>query len=249
MKINFLDLTVNAYNWQSRRKLEKIAELDIRHKRIKENLYEINPLIQIKTAKELFPWIDLDDNEFRQQWEFKGLDLKGYFDYTNRILISVTRYNEPGFNVIFPFYCYKEDGKGPFPVLVDRGWFPDYWNDKFDKAAKANSHIEENIIGVLYKGDKKNQFSQENDLKNNKFFTQRPEEIAKILNLDNYEICSKFIVKERKTEDYKKIYPQKVNINELMFTQISPQKHQEYAYFWFFVSSLNLATNVYVWLI
>lgn len=138
-------------------------------------------------------------------------------------------------------------------MLVDRGWFPDYWNDKFDKAAeKGNINVQkkaESIRGVLYKGDKKNQFSRDNDLQNRKFFTQRPEELAKILNLENYEISSKFIVKEFKTEDYKQVYPQKVTMNELMFTQISPEKHQEYAYFWFFVSSLNLATNIYVWLI
>lgn len=223
--------------------------MEIRHKRIKENLYEINPYIQIKSAKELFPWINLDENEFREQWEYRGLNLKGYFDYKNKIMISVTRNNEPGFNIVVPFYCYCENGKGPFPVLVDRGWFPDYWNDKFDKAAQLNLKKEETIKGVLYKGDKKNQFSRENDLQNKKFFTQRPEELAKISNLDNYEICSKFIVKEFKTEEHKQIYPQKVTMNELMFSQISPEKHQEYAYFWFFVSSLNLATNVYVWLL
>jgi len=192
------------------------------------------------------------------------LDLKGFFDYKNKIAISITRNNEPGCNVVIPFYCYEvegENGKGPFPVLVDRGWFPDYWNDKFDKAAmaagkdkkdnkdKTQKDKMESIKGVLYKGDTMNQFSRENDLENRKFFTERPEELAKILNLDNYEVCSKFIVKEVKTEDHKQIYPQKTGINELMFTQISPERHQEYAYFWFFVSSLNFATNVYVWLI
>jgi len=178
------------------------------------------------------------------------LNLKGFFDYKNKIFISTTRNNEPGFNVIIPFYCYMEDGKGPYPILVDRGWFPDYWNDKFDKAAnKNNKQIEESIRGVLYKGDKKNQFSRENDLENKKFFTQRPEELSKILNLENTEICSNFIVKEIRNEDHKQIYPQKVTINDLMYTYIPPSKHQEYAYFWLFVSVLNVATNIYVWLI
>jgi len=143
-----------------------------------------------------------------------------------------------------------DNDKGPYPVLVDRGWFPDYWNDKFDKV--ANKKLGENfecIKGVLYKGDKKNQFSKENDLERKRFLTQRPEELAKILNLGNYEISSNFIVKELKTEDTKQIYPEKVSINDLMFTQISPSKHQEYAYFWLFVSTLNFATNIYIWLL
>lgn len=256
----FTDLTITAYRWQSRRKLEKIAELDIRHKRIKENLYAINPFLNTESARDIFPWIESSEKNFKENWEYRGLDLEGFFDYKNKILITTTKNNEPGYNVVIPFYCYSEAGTNRlFPILVDRGWFPDFWKDKFDTIANKSNFTKddlnnirnergslEHIKGVLYKGDQLNQFSKENDLVNKKLFTQRPEELAKALSLENYEICSKFIVKEIKSD--KKIYPEKVTVNDLMFTLITPAKHQEYAYFWLFVSLLNFGTNIYIWL-
>ena len=58
------------------------------------------------------------------------------------------------------------------------------------------------------------------------------------------------MIKEIGIEEEKKIiYPEKISIGDLMLTQITPQKHQEYAYFWLFVSILNFSTNIYVWLL
>jgi cytochrome oxidase assembly protein ShyY1 len=191
----------------------------------------------------------MDDIEFRKNWEYFPIEIKGIFDYNNKILISTTRSTESGYNVIMPFYCYNLENKGPLPILVDRGWVPKIWMKKYDEENEENFNKIESIKGILYKGDKNNKFSKENDLENKKFFTTRPDELAKYFELSNQEISSKFIIKEIIREEDKKIYPEKVTINDIMFTQITPKKHQDYAYFWMFVSILNFSTNIYIWLL
>merc|ERR1711957_1032429 len=100
-------------------------------------------------------------------------EIKGIFDYNNKALISTTKSSESGYNIILPFYCYSLENKGPFPILVDRGWIAKDWVKKYEEDCERNLNKIESIKGILYKGDKDNKFSMENDLVEKKFFTTR----------------------------------------------------------------------------
>ena len=72
----YKDNTFWAYKWQNRRKLEKIEEIELRKKRLKNE--------PLKIGKE-YPWIDKSEDEFREKWEFLPINLNGYFDLNKTI--------------------------------------------------------------------------------------------------------------------------------------------------------------------
>jgi hypothetical protein len=43
--------------------------------------------------------------------------------------------------------------------------------------------------------------------------------------------------------------PRQALPSDICYWYVSPQKHQAYATFWFYVSGLNLIANAYVWLV
>jgi len=239
----FCYLTFNAYRWQSRRKLEKIEEIAIRDKRLKEDGLQLNEKI-------------LKEFKMRDELEFKPVSLRGYFsdDY---VLVNRTREAEPGFHVVSPFYCYKDDSGVYRAVLVDRGWIPYTYKEKF--LSKNNKDKNLSVVkGVIYKGDSKNKYTLSNTDTNEakeKLISMNPEEISCLLKLENKDITSQFVVKEvdfdflDKNKGQNNLhYPIKVSYTDLMVWYVTPKKHQDYANFWITVTVMNIISNLFVWM-
>lgn len=237
----FAVLTFKAHNWQKRRKIEKINEIKIREERLAETPLKIDKDVLI--------------NDFeKEKVQYKPIELYGYFDYKNSILINKTKDSDPGFHVVTPFYCYKDNNYKYQALLVDRGWIP------YDFILNNNEKQKfEKITGIIYKGDKTNKYSQVNDKKdtelNNelsqstkKIFYMIPSEISNIIKLDNQDIASKFIIKQVDLrENSKQLYPRCLTKNDLMTWTITPEKHQDYANFWITATTLNIISNLIVW--
>jgi len=238
----FCMLTFNAYRWQTRRKLEKVKEMENRDKRLKEQGLRLNDEI-------------LRYFKMVEEWEFKPVILKGYFG-DEHVQVFRTRENETGFHVVSLFYCYHDEAGVIRPVIVDKGWIPYTYSDIFFENFKKGNIME--ISGIIYKGDKKNKYSlTSNDLNEarDKLISMNPEEISEILKLENKNISSQFIVKEvdfnllNKNKGKKNPqYPTKVSYNDLMVWYVTPEKHQNYANFWITVTVMNIISNLFVWM-
>lgn len=262
LKFFNLDLTISAHRWQKRRKIEKTHEIGLREKRL-----NAEP-IKLDFEKINFP---NEDDLFREEWEFRPIELEGYFD-NKMIFITKTKEAEPGYQVISPFVCYKDNEGRNCAILIDRGWIPYDWKENKDNMEKMQNENKKSrkIHGVLYRGDRKNKFSsgEEEDNKNliqkenisGKWINEQPSELASYFKLANKELASKFIIKQvdfMKNENNnfvnsqysRNMYPKLCNLNDLMFWTITPQKHQEYANFWFCASFFNVISNIFVWLL
>src|SRR4051794_14532047 len=88
----FAILTFNAYNWQTRRKSEKIQEMTDR-----ENSLAHDPILMNEDFLSKFV--------MKKEWEFKPVELIGFFD-DKKLLINKTKDGETGFHIVSPFYCY-----------------------------------------------------------------------------------------------------------------------------------------------
>jgi cytochrome oxidase assembly protein ShyY1 len=239
----FFYLTFNAYRWQSRRKLEKIEEIAVRDKRLKEDGLILNQEI-------------LREFKMNDELEFKPVILKGYFsdDY---VLVNRTREAEPGFHVVSPIYCYKDEFGVDQAVLVDRGWIPYSYREKFFDKNKQEKNFYV-IKGVLYKGDTKSKYSLSSagtNVDKDKLISMNPEEISDLLKLGNKNISSQFVVKEidfdfiNKNKGMKSMqYPIRVSYNDLMVWYVTPKKHEDYANFWITVTVMNFISNLFVWM-
>jgi cytochrome oxidase assembly protein ShyY1 len=226
-------MTFNAYKWQKRRRYEKIAEMDIRYKRLNGKPYTFEG--------EKFPWADIDESQLKADWEFMPVKVKGHFDNTKTVYIQRTKDNEPGYQMVNPFYC------GDVAILVDRGWVPGDWleiRDNFESYLNKPTEI----IGILYKGDKLNKYSEDKiTTDNNILLTMDPGNIAEICKLNN--VSGQFMLKELSTGVKEVEYPRKLKINELMTWYITPETHQSYSNFWLFITVMNILSNCYIWLL
>jgi cytochrome oxidase assembly protein ShyY1 len=239
-----LVLTFNAFNWQTRRKQEKIADVDLRRKRLVEEAIILNDSIEVlKNSLN-----NITDKEFTDNWEYRPVELTGFFDYSKEILVNRTKDSEPGYLLITPFYICKEYSKESDVVFVDRGWVSSDWpiqQTKQSKSKDLNKIIK--IKGIIYKGDKKNRFSNMNHNENNKFFLLDPKDFSNCLNLGNSDISGEFLIRVVNFNSENKSHPIPLTKEDLMFWTITPQRHQDYANFWFTATMLNIASNIFVW--
>jgi len=230
----FTIATYNAYKWQIRRKFEKTEEM----RRRKTSLLQ-EP---IKIDSEF-----LENFQIKTEDEFLPVELNGYFG-NKRLLINKTRDGETGYNIISPFYCYKDKDGYDQPLIVDRGWVPYEYIEKFNDTESANKKIIK-VKGIIYHGDKENKYSKKtsediSDVKN-KLFYMIPNELGNFLEIKN-AFTNKFIVKLIDLES-KQAYPRLVSYEDLMVWRITPEKHQDYANFWIIATILNISSNIIVW--
>lgn len=75
-------LTANACVWQKRRKLEKEIEMKER-----ERMLKLPPLI----IDDVFLWETDNDEEFKENWSYRQVELKGRFVGEKTVFIRRTR--------------------------------------------------------------------------------------------------------------------------------------------------------------
>jgi cytochrome oxidase assembly protein ShyY1 len=244
----FAFLTFKAFQWQTRRKAEKIEEIEHRIKQLN------NP--PIKLTDELIKEIESNDNN-KSLWEFKPLELNGSFIKTNNnakiIKISKTKEAEPGYQILKPF-CYdkiklsKNDIYKYKCIIVDRGWVPLDFKIDDDEYDTRNY---KKVQGVVYYGDIKNNFSKSG--LDGKWITISPNELANYLNDEQIEVNNKFIIKQVDFDanDNKNSspYPMILKKNDLLIWTISPERHQDYANFWRAATIFNIISNGIVWIV
>jgi cytochrome oxidase assembly protein ShyY1 len=234
----FAYVTYKANKWQIRRKQEKIIEIETREHRLEET-----PRILDRET--------INEFKMSEEWDFRPVQLIGHFDADKRLLINKTKDSEPGYHLVSPFYCYKDEQGNEKALLVDRGWIPsDYRLDRL----QLDYNRESNITGIIYKGDTFNKYSKITDdsceAMRNKLFYMNPRELALNLKLDN-PIASQFIIKVvdfgNQKKSFKKQFPLLIKKDDLMVWTISPEKHQSYANFWISVTVFNVVSNIFVW--
>jgi cytochrome oxidase assembly protein ShyY1 len=238
----FLFLTFKAYKWQTRRKQEKIIEIENRDKILKQQPIRIN--------NEFF-----ENFKMNEEYEFTPVELIGNFDKDKKLFILKTKDGEPGYHIVSPFYCYQDEEGKDKALLVDRGWIP--YNYPLEKLNLSNQNEKISIRGVIYRGDKMNEYTKKGDDASsgdkNKLIYMNPEELAENLKIEN-KIASQFLVKvtdfgeDNKNKKYDfSHYPKIMKREDLMVWYVSPKKHQDYANFWITATGINIISNIFVW--
>ncbi|KAK7314656.1 hypothetical protein VNO77_33183 [Canavalia gladiata] len=129
-------ITFGLGTWQIFRRDEKIKMLEYREKRL-----QMEPL-KFSSA---YP-----SNEELDSLEFRKVVCKGVFDDKKSIYVgprsrSISGVTENGYYIITPLMPVANcpDSVG-FPILVNRGWVPRSWKDKFLEASQN-----ENLVDAL----------------------------------------------------------------------------------------------------
>ncbi|CAJ1952100.1 unnamed protein product [Sphenostylis stenocarpa] len=121
-------ITFGLGTWQIIRREEKIKMLEYREKRL-----QIEPL-RFSSA--------YSSNEEVDSLEFRKVVCKGYFDDRKSIYIgprsrSISGVTENGYYIITPLMPVPDcPDSVSFPILVNRGWVPRSWKDKFLEASQ-----------------------------------------------------------------------------------------------------------------
>jgi cytochrome oxidase assembly protein ShyY1 len=184
-------MTFKAFLWQKRRKLDKIEEMDLRFKRLEGEPFRVEEVDKL-------PWVGVDSELFKQEWEFRPILVKGHFERKKCVYIQRTKESEPGYHLVCPL-VYSNG-----MILVDRGWVPLDWEqvkENFEENTN-NLNATDTIVGVLYKGDRLNKYSEDKiDKSSNKLLTMDPKTIAEVLNLLDKDTSGTCVFKQQSQSD------------------------------------------------
>ncbi len=234
--------TYNICDWHKRRMSEKLSQIQVRSQRISEEPSDI----QNHYINNQFPWMGLDVKQFNTQFAYKPIELHGQFDHSKQVLVEKIHQGEEGFDIITPFYCYVDETGKVQPVLVNRGWIS--YDEKTSNAHMANNMGPISIKGCLYQGDGSNKYSKKNDIAAEKFYTQKPDEIATYMCLPNKKLASQFVVKQVEFNPVNRTsLPLVYNVSELGQFPITPETNLKYANLWKYLTFGNLFSNMMVW--
>lgn len=238
-------VSFNVYDWQLRRFLEKKRETQMRIERVSEKPKNIQTFYNGHSEKS-FPWIGLNVKELNTEYAYRPIELNGQFDHSKQILVDKIKEGEEGFDVITPFYCYRDEHGEVQPVLVNRGWIPYDAKENFLYLVDTVGQI--SIKGLVYKGEESNKYSKENDIKAEHWNTLKPEEIATVMYLPNRKLASQFVIKQIEFNPVNKSsLPVVLNITDLARFPISEESNANYARFWKVAAFLNIFSNLFVW--
>lgn len=238
----------NIYDWHRRRMLEKYHEISIRNTRVSEQPENIQNFYSNTEVTKKFPWIGLNQRQFNETYAYKPIELNGTYDHSNEVLVARNKSGEEGFDVITPFYCYKDENNKMQPILINRGWISYDYSQDFTHRNNASGFI--SIKGLLYKGDEGNKYTPENIIASEKWFKADPSEIATARLLTNRkDVSSQFLVKQI---EYNPINmtssPLVYNVRDLNKFPVSPELNGSFAYLWKGIVFLNLFSNLFVWI-
>lgn len=163
-------------------------------------------------------------------------------------MVSRTRHDERGYEIITPLYTKVDQKGGLNGLFVNRGRIPMDLKDSNMHLTPPNEHTE--VEGVLMYSEAEvdgiansnsghiridlAEFHKKTDLVNAEF--------AKNLYLKSVQFTYDGTIEQQRL-------PRQAFPTDLCYWYVTPQKHQAYATFWFYVSALNVVANVYVWAI
>ncbi len=235
-------MTFRAYLWQKRRRFEKIDEINHRKKLL--NIGDIS-LNQLNT---------ISRNNLE---EFTKVSFNAEFmpdcdkDY---VQIIKTNESEPGYKLILPVklknYNTEKDIQKNI-IFVDFGWF-----SESVKIKDAISSLNKTIEGVVYYGDKKSKYTN-NDTKKRMFITLHIDELMEVYPQYSQNIINDIMIKRINFSNSKSVSSDSSKAinsvipssDDLLVWYISPQTHLNYSRFWLFATLGNLITNAYIWCI
>ncbi|CAN6448126.1 unnamed protein product [Victoria cruziana] len=121
-------ITFGLGTWQLFRRREKIAELEFKKKRLQMDPTNLNSVSsQLNEAN--------GDGDLASL-EFRRIICEGVYDESKSIFVgprsrSISGLMENGYYVLTPLLLSKEPRSVQVPVLVNRGWVPRAWRNKF----------------------------------------------------------------------------------------------------------------------
>lgn len=71
-----------------------------------------------------FPWNGQDSKNFLRDWDWKPVQLTGFFQHEDEIKVEKFQNGEKGVEIITPFYTHVSNKDVPQGILVNRGWMP-----------------------------------------------------------------------------------------------------------------------------
>ena len=121
--------------------------------------------------------------------EFKSIGILGRFMHSNEIYITGKTYEgNAGFHVITPFIM--ENNK---IVLINRGWVSESYKNPDKRKFSLTTGLVK-LKGIIRYPQKKGYFVPENDGKNGFWFTIKPIEIFKFLNINDNDFISDYYI-------------------------------------------------------
>lgn len=153
-------VTYNIYDWHKRRIREKSNEISLRKDRLLKEPLAIN-LNNVDGVKQL-PWSSSSISELNEKWAYKPIQLIGQFDHSKEVKVKTIKNGEPGYEIITPFYCYRDSTGQQQALLVDRGWVPEIHFQSTIHISNAIGNMK--IIGLVYKGNTSNKYRYFNNL-------------------------------------------------------------------------------------
>jgi len=238
-------LSFNMYDWHNRRMKEKIREVALRSDRIVDDPVDIQNFYHKNLHK--FAWSDLNSKELNEKFAWRPIELEGQFDHSNQVLVAKNKDGEEGFDVVTPFYCYRDENGEVQPVLINRGWIPYDQRLGYDHWLHSTGPI--SIKGLVYKGDESHKYSKDNELRGGHFHTLRPDDIATYCLLPNRDVSSKFVIKQLEFNPINRSStPVVLNVNNLGKFPISAGTNGDYSKLWQALTFFNIFSNMLVWI-
>jgi cytochrome oxidase assembly protein ShyY1 len=236
-------ITFRFYDWHRSRMLEKLREAEIRKKTLLQKPKDIQSLYNAE--KGTFPWSDLSTFDLNKNFAYLPIELVGEFDHSSEIAVKSLRNGEDGYEVITPFYCYKDSTDVVQPVLVHRGWV--HYDYKNDRKHQIGAVGRQKIKGVVYRPEG-NKFSKQNDLILNEWVKVDANQIAIANLLPNREVSSKFLIRQVEYNPINKsLMPVVYNLDDVGKYPIPPESNGSCAALFKGLTILNLFTNLFVW--
>ena len=235
-------MTFRAFLWQKSRRLEKIDEINHRKKLLSISDISLNQLNKINRQNlEEFTKVSFNA-EFLPNCEKEF------------VKIIKTNESEPGYKLILPVKFESNNSENEVQkdiIFVDFGWFSQNVSTK-----DAILSLNETIEGIVYYGDKKSNYTN-NDINKRMFITLHIDELSKVYPQYQHKIINDLMIKRVKFTDTKLTFNESsIQINsgiqtsdDLLVWYISPETHLNYSRFWLFATLSNFITNVYIWLI
>ena len=121
-------------------------------------------------------------DDFENEFSFKKVKVRGIFDHSKEIQVEKLRNGEKGVEIITPFYTHLNDKGEECGILVNRGWVPEDFKDlKYHYTGATSGEV----IGVLYRGDRRYKYSVANEPTIQRYHYVNPYDFSLISQLKN----------------------------------------------------------------
>eukprot|EP01102_Stenamoeba_stenopodia_P014482 TRINITY_DN4816_c0_g1_i2.p2 TRINITY_DN4816_c0_g1~~TRINITY_DN4816_c0_g1_i2.p2 ORF type:complete len:366 (+),score=93.00 TRINITY_DN4816_c0_g1_i2:88-1098(+) len=107
----------------------------------------------------------LTEEEDREDWQYRKVEVKGVFDHNKEILVGPRLFeSEDGYHVVTPLV--RSDG---LAVLINRGWIPKALKSQASRE-RSQPNGEQTIVGFMKNIPPKTRWVPENEPENNNWF-------------------------------------------------------------------------------